>query len=152
MKALCHYSHLPTDHLIIQCRILQAFCFVHIDPWVRMIPWRRAWQATAVFLPRESLGQRSLVGYSPWLSQSRTWLKWLSMHMHIQNTSLSKRLTQSYMLFSLLTMELEHISVIYLTSPLLMMQEFEAVARFTTTHKAALIANCWLKEQEHFKW
>ena len=30
------------------------------------IPWRRAWQPTPVFLPRESHGQRSLVGYSPW--------------------------------------------------------------------------------------
>ena len=36
------------------------------DPWVRKIPWRRAWQPTPVFLPRESYGQRSLVGYSPW--------------------------------------------------------------------------------------
>jgi len=31
------------------------------DPWVRKSPWRRAWQPTPVFLPR----QRSLVGYSP---------------------------------------------------------------------------------------
>ena len=36
------------------------------DPWVKKIPWRRAWQPTAVFLPGESHGQRSLVGYSPW--------------------------------------------------------------------------------------
>ena len=28
-------------------------------------PWRRAWQPTPVFLPGESHGQRSLVGYSP---------------------------------------------------------------------------------------
>ena len=35
------------------------------DPWAREIPWRRAWQPTPVFLPRESHGQRSLVGYSP---------------------------------------------------------------------------------------
>ena len=34
-------------------------------PWVEKIPWRRAWQPTPVFLPRESHGQRSLVGYSP---------------------------------------------------------------------------------------
>ena len=31
---------------------------------VRKIPWRRAWQPTPVFLPGESHGQRSLVGYS----------------------------------------------------------------------------------------
>ena len=24
------------------------------DPWVGKIPWRRAWQLTLVFLPRES--------------------------------------------------------------------------------------------------
>ena len=34
--------------------------------WVRKSPWRRAWQPTHVFLPEESDGQRSLVGYSPW--------------------------------------------------------------------------------------
>ena len=35
------------------------------DPWVRKIPWRRAWQATLVLLPRELHGQRSLAGCSP---------------------------------------------------------------------------------------
>ena len=30
------------------------------------MPWRRKRQPTAVFLPRESHGQTSLVGYSPW--------------------------------------------------------------------------------------
>ena len=29
-------------------------------------PWRRKWQPTPVFLPGESHGQRSLVGYIPW--------------------------------------------------------------------------------------
>ena len=32
-------------------------------PWIWKIPWRRAWQPTPVFLPRESHGQRSLAGY-----------------------------------------------------------------------------------------
>ena len=32
------------------------------NPWVRKIPWRRAWQPT---LPGESHGLRSLVGYCP---------------------------------------------------------------------------------------
>ena len=35
------------------------------DPWVRKIPWRRAWQPTPIFLPEEFHGQRSLAGYSP---------------------------------------------------------------------------------------
>ena len=45
-----------------QCRRLKRRGF---DPWVRKIPWRRAWQLALVFLLGESHGQRSLVGYSP---------------------------------------------------------------------------------------
>ena len=37
-----------------------------LDPWVRKIPWRRAWQPTSALLPGESHGQKSLVDYSPW--------------------------------------------------------------------------------------
>ena len=36
------------------------------DPGVGKMPWRGKWQATPVFLPGESQGQRSLAGYSPW--------------------------------------------------------------------------------------
>ena len=36
------------------------------NPWVGKIPWWKAWHLTPVFLPGESHGQRSLVGYSPW--------------------------------------------------------------------------------------
>ena len=35
------------------------------DPWVKKLSWRRAWQPTAVFLPGESHGLRSLAGYRP---------------------------------------------------------------------------------------
>ena len=31
-----------------------------------MIPWRKEWLPTPVFLPGDSHGQRSLAGYSPW--------------------------------------------------------------------------------------
>ena len=41
------------------------------NPWVRKIPWRRAWQPTPVFLPGESHGQRSLEGYI--LSGCKEW-------------------------------------------------------------------------------
>ena len=34
--------------------------------WLGKIPCRRAWQSTPVFLPGESHGQRSLVGYRWW--------------------------------------------------------------------------------------
>ena len=39
---------------------------VGFDIWVGKIPWSRKWQPTPVLLPRESHGQRSLVGFSPW--------------------------------------------------------------------------------------
>ena len=35
-------------------------------PGLGRSPWRRKWQPTPVFLPGESHGQGSLVGYSPW--------------------------------------------------------------------------------------
>ena len=37
----------------------------HAADGVRMIPWRRAWQTTPIFLPGKSHGQRSLAGYHP---------------------------------------------------------------------------------------
>ena len=60
-----------------QCRSLRR-CVV--DPWVRKIHWRRAWQPTPVFLPGESREQRS-----PWaavcgVAKSQELLKRLRMH------------------------------------------------------------------------
>ena len=43
------------------------------DRWVRKIPWSREWQPTPVFLPGESHGQRSLVGYRQWVTKS--WIR-----------------------------------------------------------------------------
>ena len=45
-----------------QCRICKRHGF---HPCVEKIPWRKAWQLTPVFLPRESHGQRKPMGYSP---------------------------------------------------------------------------------------
>ena len=44
------------------------------DPFVRKIPRRRNQQATPVFLPVKSPGQRSLAGYSLWYLKSQTQL------------------------------------------------------------------------------
>ena len=44
-----------------QCRRHKTPAF---NPWVRKIPWRRAWQPTSVFLPGKPHGQRSLMDYS----------------------------------------------------------------------------------------
>ena len=48
---------------------LSLFPFTH---------WRRKWQPTPVFLPGESQGWGSLVAAVCGITQSRTWLKWLS--------------------------------------------------------------------------
>ena len=53
------------------------------NPWVGKIPWRREWQSTPAFLPGESHGQRSLVGYSPWSHKDSDTPEWLThTHMH----------------------------------------------------------------------
>ena len=44
------------------------------------IPWRRKWHTTQVFLPGNFHGQRSLVGYSPWVHKESDPTEWLSTH------------------------------------------------------------------------
>ena len=51
---------LRPERICLKCR-RQWF-----DPWLGKIPWRRKWQPTSVFLPKESHAQRGLLGYSPW--------------------------------------------------------------------------------------
>ena len=55
-------SHCGKEHAC-QCRRHKRCVF---NSWVRKIPWTRAWQPTLVFLPGESYGWRSLMGYSSW--------------------------------------------------------------------------------------
>ena len=64
------------------------------NPWVGKIPWRRAWQPTPVFLPRESHESRSLVGYSPHGCKGldRTEATW---HAHTQETHRLRERTYS---------------------------------------------------------
>ena len=51
-------------------------------PWVRKIPWRRKWQPTPVFLPGESHGRRSMVGYSPQCRKESGTTEQLHFHFH----------------------------------------------------------------------
>ena len=81
------------QELTCQCRRHKRQGF-HL--WVRKILWRRARQPTAVFLPGESHGQRSLAGYSPW--GCRVGQDWSNLtHMHVcihYSLSSGLRLTQ----------------------------------------------------------
>ena len=45
-------------------------------------PGGGAWQPTLIFLPAESHGQMSLVGYSPWGHQHLDVTEVISMHVH----------------------------------------------------------------------
>ena len=66
VNAINFYALVPRWHSgkepTCQCRKLKRGGFT---PWARKIPGSRKWQLTPVFLPGESHGQRSLVGYSP---------------------------------------------------------------------------------------
>ena len=55
------------------------------DPWIGKIPWRRKWQPTPVFLPGESHGRRSLVGYSPQGRKESDMTERLHLHLHYMN-------------------------------------------------------------------
>ena len=48
-----------------KCLPVQETKETRFEPWIEKIPWRREWLPMPVFLPGESHGQRSLVGYSP---------------------------------------------------------------------------------------
>ena len=67
------------QRICLQCRSCRRRVF---NPWVGKIPWRRALQTTPVFLPGDSHGQRSLVGYSPWGHNESDMTEWLSTHTH----------------------------------------------------------------------
>ena len=63
-----------TARILINCFVqmsLQLILFITssdlpgFNLWVWKIPWKKKWQPTPVFLPGESHGQWSLVGYSP---------------------------------------------------------------------------------------
>ena len=82
LKRMCIQKHFPGGtsgkEPTCQCRRCKRPGF---NPWVGKIPWKRKWQPTPVFLPGESYGQRSLVGYNPWGHKSWTQLKWLSTYI-----------------------------------------------------------------------
>ena len=95
----CCVNHVPCSVISAAGSIVMSYQFcwwfrwwrtclqwrrLEYNPWVRKIPWRRARQLTPVFLPGESHGQRSLMGYSPWghkasdMSEALMW--WWSQH------------------------------------------------------------------------
>ena len=100
--------------LTCQCRRHKRFGF---SPWVRKIPWKRAWQPTPVFLPGESHGQRSLVGYCPWSHKeldTAEATQYISMHITLQiccrswNKKLKQQITLNFYFSNFLTSPLHN--------------------------------------------
>ena len=59
---------------------------------VGKIPWRREWQPTAVFLPGESHGQRSLEGYGTWGHKELDTTEKLSLLLYFPNYAPIKKI------------------------------------------------------------
>ena len=58
------YIYGATDkEFTCQCRKCRRHGF---NPWIEKIPWRRAWQPTPVFWPRESHGPKNGASCRPW--------------------------------------------------------------------------------------
>ena len=55
------------DGSVVKNQPVDAAVTGHMDliPGSGKIPWRREWQPSPIFLPGESQGPRSLMGYSP---------------------------------------------------------------------------------------
>ena len=58
-------------------------------PGLGRFPWRRKWHPTPVFLPGESHGQRSLVGYSPRGRKESDTTE--GLHFHFLSLSMEKQ-------------------------------------------------------------
>ena len=70
-----------------------------IDPWAGKIPWRREWLPSAVFLPGESHGQRSLVGYSLWGHKESDTTEWHTQDMNAPKCPSTEDVVCNYIVF-----------------------------------------------------
>ena len=70
----------PGGSVVKNAPAMQELQETWVLSWVGKNPWRRAWQPTPVSLPRDSHGQRSLVGYTPQDRKESDTLKQLSTH------------------------------------------------------------------------
>ena len=70
------------SHFTVVKNLTANYRRCEFNPWVGKLPWRRKWQPAPVFLPGESLGERSLVGYSAALN----------MPANLENSAVAKGL------------------------------------------------------------
>ena len=80
----CSYIHVKYIHGLPWWFSGKEWRRLRFDPWVRKMPWRRAWQPTPVFVPGESHGQRSLQGHRV----KHDWSDLARIHAEIQASSI----------------------------------------------------------------
>ena len=68
--------------IMIRDQILEQQIILVLLSLKKLQGWRRKWQPTPVFLPREFHGQRSLAGYSPWGHKESEETERLHFHFH----------------------------------------------------------------------
>ena len=71
----------------------------HVRNFIRV--WRRKWQPTPVFLPGESHGRKSLVGYSPRGRKRSDMTEQLHFHFMNNSSSLNNSLNKVVSFFTL---------------------------------------------------
>ena len=79
-KPLINFSHLW--HQLWFTRVLPAMQETWVWSLGREHPQRRGWLPTAVFLPGEFQGQRSLAGYGPWFHKESDMTEWLTLFIN----------------------------------------------------------------------
>ena len=62
-KRICFLLGFPSGTTVKNPPVITRKRRCGFSPWVRKIPWRRAWQPTLVFVPGESHQQRRQAGY-----------------------------------------------------------------------------------------
>ena len=71
-----------------------------LDPWVRKIPWKRAWQPMPVFLPGESHEQRCLLGDNQGFQRvGHDWSDYACMNTPIVNIYLLKSFVEIQLIY-----------------------------------------------------
>ena len=84
-QMLYHLSHQGSPRLSL-------FRDLGLIPGLGRFPWRRKWQPTPVFLPGESHGWRSLVGYSPQGRKESDTTERLHVHFHFLTAKLGEKM------------------------------------------------------------
>ena len=87
------------------------------DPWAGRISWRRKWQPTPVFMPGESHGRRSLVGYSPWGHKESDTTERLHFHF-------TRKIKTGYVIVFPLTMIFWCIRIIRWMQPIALIKKY----------------------------